>query len=304
MRKALVLAFILILLFACSAVLAEELSFTYVPSSLSEGKNDHVTFNVPSNTVVSLYLTNEQGETKAVLRENLIVGAGSATLPLSLPTGSEALPEGGYLLLLVTADDAVSYPIMIGENYPSIISASTSSDVLEKGSAWVLDYTCSVAGTVTVDCTDAAGHSSTLAVLEAQQGGNTFVWDGTVNGSFVSSGLATITVTLASPEGRVSAPRQFRVMFLVPTPVPTATPAPIVRPSALETETIEGDFWSMEVGNYDWDTIWKVMPADMTVISGKDQRATYKLRATPDNSSDRSNIVGEVTFESQGVHVL
>ena len=33
-------------------------------------------------------------------------------------------------------------------------------------------------------------------------------------------------------------------------------------------------------------------------------KETYKLRKTPDSSTARSNIVGEVTYRSQGVHVV
>ena len=58
------------------------------------------------------------------------------------------------------------------------------------------------------------------------------------------------------------------------------------------------------MGNYDWDAIWQVMISPMTVVKGtgkQAERQTYKLRAAPDGSS---SVIGLVTCETQGVHVL
>lgn len=64
------------------------------------------------------------------------------------------------------------------------------------------------------------------------------------------------------------------------------------------------DFWRLPVGKFDEDAIWRVMMQDITVLWGKDQRETYKLRATRDDSTKRDNIVGEIGYQSQGVHII
>ncbi len=63
-------------------------------------------------------------------------------------------------------------------------------------------------------------------------------------------------------------------------------------------------YWTLPIGEMDFAAIWKVMMQPITVIDGDDQRETYKLRAARDNSTKSANIVGEVTFLSQGVNVL
>lgn len=64
------------------------------------------------------------------------------------------------------------------------------------------------------------------------------------------------------------------------------------------------DFWRLPVGDYNEEAIWKVMMQPITVLWGKTQRDTYKLRAAKDDSTKRDNIIGEIGYESQGVHVI
>lgn len=63
-------------------------------------------------------------------------------------------------------------------------------------------------------------------------------------------------------------------------------------------------YWTTPVGEWNEEKIWEIMMQPLTVLRGPDQRQTYKLRKTPDTSSARENIIGEITYESQGVHVL
>jgi len=295
---------VIFLFFIClaSASLAEGLEFTFVPDTIYPGKTDRVSFSIPEDAVVSLYLTTSEGVSVMAVRENLGVTAGTINLPVTLP--ADASPEpGSYLLVLMTDSAAASRPVTVGASQPVILSASLSAASVIQGEDWTMSYECSTAGMMTITYTDAAGNSGTICVFEADEGSNILSWDGRVNGTYIAGGSCTLTLTLTA-NGLTSESRRLTISFIVPTPVPTATPAPVIRASAKETETTGGDYWSMEIGNYDWDAIWQVLISDMTVISGKDQKATYKLRATPDDSTDRSNIVGEVTFESQGVHVL
>ena len=75
----------------------------------------------------------------------------------------------------------------------------------------------------------------------------------------------------------------------------------------LKAKEDENSYWTMELGNLeDEQAIWDIMMQPITVLddhkhSGKE---TYKLRKTPDSSTARDNVVGEVTYRSQGVHVV
>ncbi|MBO2517747.1 MAG: hypothetical protein CW338_10865, partial [Clostridiales bacterium] len=62
----------------------------------------------------------------------------------------------------------------------------------------------------------------------------------------------------------------------------------------------EGCYWCTPMDISDEDAVWKMLCSPITVISG-DQRKQYQLRSKPNRNSTP---VGDVTCESQGVHVL
>lgn len=81
----------------------------------------------------------------------------------------------------------------------------------------------------------------------------------------------------------------------------------ITIPSALTTKETETSYWTMTLGDLsDEQGIWDIMMQPITVIdlAGRTAKETYKLRVTPDKSTARDNVAGEVTYKSQGVHVV
>lgn len=75
-------------------------------------------------------------------------------------------------------------------------------------------------------------------------------------------------------------------------------------PSTEQPKDGDNSFWTLPIGRLNEKAIWEALMKPITIVQGKDQRQTYKLRKKPDKSMSRDNIVGEVTFQSQGVHVL
>ena len=76
---------------------------------------------------------------------------------------------------------------------------------------------------------------------------------------------------------------------------------------ALRASADENSYWTMQLGDlHDEQAIWDIMMQPIMVLDDHKHSAkeTYKLRKTPDASTARSNIVGEVTYRSQGVHVV
>ena len=59
-------------------------------------------------------------------------------------------------------------------------------------------------------------------------------------------------------------------------------------------------FWNLPMGEIDEEAIWAAMQKPMTVIRG-DQREIVKIYEAPDSDSKP---VGEVTCESQGLHII
>ena len=70
-------------------------------------------------------------------------------------------------------------------------------------------------------------------------------------------------------------------------------------------ETVPG-YWTMVMGDLtDEQAIWDAMMRPITILDdGKHTgKQTCLLRSTPDDT-DKGNVIGEVTYKSQGVHVL
>ena len=63
----------------------------------------------------------------------------------------------------------------------------------------------------------------------------------------------------------------------------------------------ENCYWNLPMGTFDDEAVWKVLTAPLTVLKGN-QRQQIKIRKEP--SADCTEFTGEVTGESQGVHVL
>ena len=72
-----------------------------------------------------------------------------------------------------------------------------------------------------------------------------------------------------------------------------------------EGET-ESNYWTLTMGDLsDEKALWAAMTRPITILDdGKHTgKQTYLLRSTPDSES-KDNVIGEVTYKSQGVHVL
>lgn len=93
----------------------------------------------------------------------------------------------------------------------------------------------------------------------------------------------------------------------------SSQPAPAgmqYKPPTAETvpeDQLGSSYWTLPAGEWNEEAIWKVMMQPITVVKGlgkQAQKEMYRLRATPDTSMKRENVLGEITCESQGVHVL
>lgn len=304
----LLLFFLLICLLFGITAFAEEPGFTFVPDILHPGKAERISFAVANDTTVTLEVHDASGNVVHTIRKDMSVSAGILNLSFNgCDLKGTALPEGNYQLYLYSEGSMFIADLTVGREAPQITHVVTSSQELITGNPWQLTVNCSMPGTLTVELKNNNETVLTLYKGAAQQGDNQITWDGTIDGAFASPASYGVYLTLTDDTGFSGNQRVIALDITLPptpTPVPTPTPEPVIRPALNENETIPGDYWTMEMGNYDWDAIWDVMMADITVISGRDQRETYKLRKEPDDSAKRENIVGEVVFESQGVRIL
>lgn len=74
-------------------------------------------------------------------------------------------------------------------------------------------------------------------------------------------------------------------------------------PSGIKTSSDPLCFWTLPVEQMNEAAIWSVMIQPMVVIDGG-QKEQYLLRKTPNESTERNNVIAEITCASQGVHVI
>ena len=308
MLKRLLPFFFLLLMLPLLAA-AEELSLSVVPDVLRPGKTERISFSVPDSGTARLTLKGQDGGTAAVIQDSLDAAPGENHLSWNGYTeAGAAVAPGEYLLCLEFNGEAVSQKIAIGPESPQLLSVSSSEALLD-GREWRLSVTANMPGTLVmrIKLQDGQWH---IALEEAvPEGPSVLTWDGVCEGEPLPYGEYSIQVRLVDESGFAGTARQStlnRTQTLTPTPLPTATPKPtprVVIPSAVKTQNEETSFWTLPMGEMDEAAIWEVMMQPMTVIDGN-EKEVYRLRATPDNSQKKENVVGEITYASQGVHVL
>ncbi len=310
MRKWLA-ALLLFLLVPCAAM-TEGLDFTVYPESVRPGKIERISFSAPSDGEARLELLLPTGEGFAVIRENVSVSAGVNHLTWD---GEDLagldIPAGEYLLALTLNGESVSQPLTVGEPSPQILSLS-AGQTLVSGETWPIAIQVNEPGTLTISL-KAADSDEWIDVLSRQvpKGESAGSWDGMIDGSPVSPGEYAAQFSLTDETGYTGTARRvsLTVSLGAPAPAHTAEPAPepeAMIPSAHAPAEGEYNYWTLPIGDFDEAAIWEIMMQPMTVISekGKGQKDVYRLRRTPDSTISKENVVGEITYESQGLHIL
>ena len=189
---------------------------------------------------------------------------------------------------------------IIEVSFPSGLTAGNSADIIVE---------CSGAGRLELQMSGDGTEWRTIADIRAAAGRNTIHWDGFFGEAVPAGGRYALKVTGFSEDGVEGTARQISFALAAPpTPQPTLAPTPSPTPYIpSQADSVAGEglsYWSLPIGNLeDTKAIWDVMMQPIIVINGP-QKETYKLRATPSKTGGRANIVGEVTYASQGVHVI
>ena len=300
---------LLMLLLLPLAALAQDLSFTVAPDLIRPGKAERISFSSPVSGTARLELLTESGALSAVIREGMAAAEGVNHLSWDgLDENGVPLPAGNYILTVTIGDSRGQHPLRVGEESPQILSVS-APDSLEMGQGWQMAVRLNKEGLlgVYIQLADQQWHS--ILQADAPAGESIHTWDGRVDGQAVPAGRYAVQFRLTDAEGFSGTARQIFLTLspvITSTPVPTATPAPtprIVIPSAAVSRDQENSYWTLPVGEMNEKEIWDVMMQPIVVIDGN-QKEVYRLRKTPDNSAKKDNVVGEITYASQGVHVL
>ena len=308
------LAFALLLIFSSFAASAQDLSFTVTPETMRPGKVERISFTSPSAGTVRMELLLMNGETRCVIRDQVEAAAGENHLTWDgMDENGDPIPSGEYLLYLKLGDAAVTSPLSIGDPSPMILSLN-AENTFTLGDAWRFTVEVNQPGTLTVRIKNADGQWMEALSEEIPGGESDMRWDGVLGGEEIAEGAYSAQFILSDASGFSGTARQITVKAQAAgqtgqeasagaeTAPAEQEPDPVVLPGNPISET-ENNYWTLPVGEMNEQAIWDVMMQPMVVIDGN-QKEVYRLRRTPDNSSAANNIVGEITYASQGLHIL
>ena len=292
----------------CSAQAAGTAAFTVTPQEIHPGRAERISFFAPSDGLAQLTLKNAQGETVTTVRAEMQAWAGTNNVVWN-GCGDDGYPllPGEYTLCLSMNGETDSRVLQIAEECPQILDLS-ADDVLQDGRDWGITVTCSMPATLVVRLMSPDSWGWVLLDEPVEAGESAFFWDGTVEGKRLAHGRYDLQVILIDLDGVANDPILLTLLSLdhvTPAPLPSPTPKPtpgIVIPSAVSGKEDSEGYWTLPVGVLNEEAIWAVMTEPVTVITGN-QTEVYRLRKTPD-AAVKDNVVGEITYESQGVHVL
>ncbi len=300
------LAVILTVLLACMmcAAFCEESGFTSVPEVLRPGKTVRLSYISSAEGNGKCVLTDAAGQEWEVSGSLNVIRGENHLIWDGLLYGETCAEPGEYTLLVLTGTETIITPLKIGEPAPRIISAEIGE--ADQNGLRVIDVRCSQAGRLTVTA-EVNGESAVIYDGAVLEGDHSFVWDGGSDRGSLPEGEYMLQFCLTDGEG-FSGTKQNRHVNVTSSATlenerSLNRDMHTVIPSRQRTAEEENSYWTMTIGDLSDDKVWEILMQPMTVIDG-DQTLVYRLRATPDKSTDKENIVGEVTYASQGVHVL
>lgn len=185
-------------------------------------------------------------------------------------------------------------PILALAESPTILNIDADECVSEGWSAYV---EISAPGTLTLTL---AEDGTVIAEISANGDTAVIPWDGTVNGAPLRSGDWELRLRLTDENGVSSVVESFNVLISNPS---LATDLTYHTPNEHSDRICDHEacFWKLPMGDMNESAIWEVLTQPVTVLQG-DQRKLIKIRKEP--SDDCRDYVGEVTCDSQAVHVL
>ena len=305
------------------------------PGAIRPGKAIRLNFSVSLAGDADILLKNESGELISIVEEDFPAKAGRNNLIWDGKTEGSPLPSGIYKLQVVQGTNEATAAVTIGDVSPVILSVMPSDAQIVPGSDWYLNVETNMEATLSVKLIQDTGDIVLYEGL-VPAGSHEIPWDGTAAGKPLAPGSYNIGVNLTDGTGFSSNGEQLTIAVEEPsaataTAKPTDTvpvlpeeTGPTPAPTPAGTGTVPTDqsnneekanspadfsnytcshetcFFTLPMGVLDEAAIWKAMMQPMTVVKGE-QRQVVKVYAEPNKES---KAVGEVTCDSQGLHVI
>lgn len=322
-RKTISLVLIIVILaVSLSSIAAEEgLIFVETPSLVRPGKTQKLAFDSKSSGQAALWVADSEEKLLGKALDITAVPGQNNVFWDGLLPGEEMLSPGDYVFVLVLGEESISRPFSVGDESPQLSQVRISDPNIRAQEDWSIHAIANIPGTIHVNVAGADGVQREILKAKVPAGSLIIPWDGSMHdGESNPIGVNTVSLSLSDEEGYFSNPHHFIIhieelaakppeasvadSLSVSDTSPAAFQYNIPSGKKIEKDLWGQDYWTSPVGLFDEEAIWKVMMQPLTIVEGADQRQTYKLRKTPDKNSARDNIVGEVTFISQGVHIL
>ncbi len=309
------------------------LKLTVAPSLVRPGRTERISFVAARVGSASLYLEGMDGS-RTDIRSSIPVSAGENHIAWNgLDQAQQLVPQGAYQLVLQADADRAESAVTVGPESPRITQMKIDDSHITPGQSWGMSVTLNMPGQLMV-VFHIADQVADIFNGAVGAGETTVAWDGYLDGAAPPSGQHTLSILFLDEDG-FAANQQHVTLTIEPAPDNTPMPTPLAQPEAavaqeasqppleipsattvpekhytlptrekVPKEEEGSNYWTTPIGLWDEEAIWKIMLQPLTVVVGGDQRETYKLRATKDTSLKRENILGEITYESQGVHVI
>ncbi len=283
---------------------AEEMSFTIAPGVVHPGRMERISFSSSLSGTAVFCLTDAEGQTAFMIRDSLAVSAGENHLTWDgTDSAGNPVAPGEYFLSIRIGETEIARPVTVGQPSPRILNISAPASA-ECGGDWTFTVEVNEAGALSVRVKGADGTWRDAMTTQVPAGETQLTWRCEIDGEIPDAGEYTAQFTLTNDEGLTSTARQIQ-LTLKETAASLQKKAAkrVIIPSASGMEADGQSYWTYPIGKLDEAALWNIMMQPMTVIDGN-QKEVYRLRKTPDNSMKKDNVVGEITYASQGVHVL
>ncbi len=302
-RKLVSILMIFILLFPWAAV-SEEMAFTVAPALMHPGKMERISFSSPQSGKAVFSLLDADGQSVVTIRDSLSVSVGDNHLTWDGMDGNgNPIALGDYFLCITLDSAEITRSVAIGSPSPRILGIS-APDKAECDGVWVFSVSVNEPGALSMRIKGLDGNWREVLSVPVSAGETQLQWNCELDGEIPDSGDYTVQFTLKNEEGIISTARQMQLsLYHTAASAQKKAASRVIVPSAVKSAEDENSYWTYPIGKMDEAAIWNIMMQPMTVIDGN-QTLVYRLRKTPDNSQKKDNVVGEITYASQGVHVL
>lgn len=290
MRKLLLIPLLLLI----PALALADAAWVDTPDLIRPGKPARLVFRAEADAAITLLDSDRRP--CAVVAEAAAVRDGQGQVYWDGMTAEGPLAPGDYVLFLHSGGDVAEVPLTIGEKAPAILRVDAAP---ECDGDWSALVETSAAGTLSLNLSTAEGEKTLLSAA-CPAGETSVTWDGLLDGEAVAEGSHELILRLTDATGFSATPYALTIQVRWPS---FATDTVYHTPAELTGVSCGHDpcYWQLPMGKMDEDAIWAILTQPVTVLKG-DQRQLIKVRAQPDAAC--TDYVGEVTCDSQAVHIL